>query len=354
MSKRSRIAIIGAGLSGLSLAHRLDGQHEIHLFDPQRQNGKDRSYGYFRVHPHPFEDAVSQRYQRISVYSNTRSVTCQPAARYERIDGAGLFERLWSGISGPLNSPLQMDIDDFDLCFDSSSRADAPEYWQVFAGGEYQLRGELDLDTAVLMDFRVRARQNEFLRFVYVLPLSKGRALVQVTYIVTPAQRASLNLEQSFLADLQAHMQHYFHIDLDECVRTEHGAIPLYLQPERSSACVNIGARAGWVRASTGYSFLETQRGVDAIVAAMSAGRLRSVRTRPAHLDRMDAVFLKAITRRADIAGEWFAAMFANADTNALVSFLAGTAGLGASARVAASILRSGYARDFLRETVSG
>jgi lycopene beta-cyclase len=353
MSKRHRIAILGAGLSGLSLAHRLSDQHEVSLFDPHRQDGADRSFGYFRVHAHPFERVVTQRYSNIAVYSDACSVVRSPAARYERIDGAALYRTLWAGTSATLFKPTQFDAGSFDLCFDSSPRWDAPEYWQVFVGGEFDIRGSLNPLTAVLMDFRNASPRNaDLLRFVYVLPLSAERALIQQTYIVTHAQRARLGLE-THEQELRAHMQRFFQVDVGARVRGENGAIPLYLKPETSNAFFNIGGRAAWVRASTGYSFLETQRAVDAIAANVAQGALKATRSRPKHLDRMDALFLRAVTHRAEIAGEWFTAMFAHANVNALVGFLAGTAGIGASAQVAASLLRSGYARDFLSEVWS-
>lgn len=125
--------------------------------------------------------------------------------------------------------------------------------YQAFVGQEWQLTAPHGLTQPILMDATVNQQQGY--RFVYTLPLTPERLLIEDThYINTPslAPRAARENIQAY-----AQQQGW---QLDRLLREEHGSLPitlsgdhrLFWQEQRGQPC--SGLRAGLFHATTGYS----------------------------------------------------------------------------------------------------
>jgi lycopene beta-cyclase len=343
------VALRGLGMAGLSMATQLRARLpalELKVCDPRQSYTHDRSFAYFAVHPHQFESAVSHRYPRVSVFARDAMVMLDlRTTPYCLIPADQLYQAAFAAIGSferVAQCPPEL------LCFDSRPPESPAALWQTFSGGEYQIqaRTPLALDCAVLMDFRIA--QAGAIRFVYLLPLTPERVLVQDTWISSSSVAPDFSASE---AALRAHLERYFDIDLGQCLRPECGAIPMAAKSETAqievtssldcaSFQVPIGARAGWLRAATGYSFLETQRGAAQLCDWYCAGAKGTppLRTRSRLSDHMDTLFLRALRHRPEQAADWFFALFKHAPTSALVRFLAGTANTREHAQVALSL----------------
>lgn len=116
-------------------------------------------------------------------------------------------------------------------------------------------------EQATFMDFSVEQRGNT--RFMYVLPISKTEALVEYTLFsedLLPAAEYE-NEIQIYLRNLGA--------DRYEITEKEQGSIPMTSYPfwkKNTKRVLNIGTAGGWTKASTGYTFKNSDKKSAALV----------------------------------------------------------------------------------------
>ncbi len=117
---------------------------------------------------------------------------------------------------------------------------------------------------ATLMDFNVSQQLGT--TFVYVLPLSKTKALVEYTLFTK-----SLLHDNAYNLALQQYIKEYLNIDEYQVTDDEYGVIPMTnINFERGQGnIVNIGTAGGQTKASSGYTFQFMQKQSRQIVQAL-------------------------------------------------------------------------------------
>ncbi|MBK6995530.1 MAG: lycopene cyclase [Lewinellaceae bacterium] len=121
-----------------------------------------------------------------------------------------------------------------------------------------------DPAAVTFMDYRLE--QHGETRFVYVLPFSETRALVEFT-VFSPA----LCPAEEYDAELCRYITEVLKIKDYAVEEEEFGVIPMTdspLSPKGEGRVINIGTAGGFVKASSGYAFLRTQRKIRAFVDA--------------------------------------------------------------------------------------
>ena len=199
---------------------------------------------------------------------------------------------------------------------------DGAVLWQSFYGHEIECDRPVFDDLCLdLMNFL--PADSIGIPFVYVLPVSPTRALVEVTVFgVNPLlpKDLALKLETAVaqrVGDASFRM-----------LRSEHGILPMGLRampknPDRSY--VRVGLMAGGARASTGYAFQRIQRWADACAKSVVAGFLPIQHAPDAAILRaMDHLFLNVLRTYPERAGSIFCTLFARADAARLIRFLSG------------------------------
>jgi lycopene beta-cyclase len=141
------------------------------------------------------------------------------------------------------------------------------EYWllQHFKGWIVETEEDtVDPASATLMDFRVSQAHGS--TFVYVLPFSERRALVEYTLF-----SKTLLPEKAYDAALKDYLQHHLHIKDYKVADREFGVIPMtnYAFPRRFGAVLHIGTAGGNTKASSGYTFRFIQKDAAGIVASL-------------------------------------------------------------------------------------
>ena len=128
-------------------------------------------------------------------------------------------------------------------------------------------------DTFRFMDFRIA--QDGQTQFVYVLPFAPDKALVEVTRFgaahITPVE--AQKILTAYIAD------HYGIYDLLE---KEHGCIPMSncaMESKALEGVINLGGRAGMIKASTGYAFRNMYEHARNIADQLEAQGTASVKT---------------------------------------------------------------------------
>lgn len=144
------------------------------------------------------------------------------------------------------------EVIDATLVVDSRGPTDAPQThtgYQKFVGLEVELTTPVDASTALLMDATVE--QHDAFRFVYLLPFSPTRALVEDTYFANSPDLDVAAIRERVLAWLAAKK-----IGVQSILREEHGVLPM---PWRQAPVLRQpplvgGYRGGWFHPATGYS----------------------------------------------------------------------------------------------------
>ena len=195
--------------------------------------------------------------------------------------------------------------------------------WQSFYGYEIDCsQAVFDPECADLMDFL--PANPERVAFIYVLPISRTRALVEFTVFgVAPLAADDL------AAELNAAIAQRVNGTDFTVLRTESGMLPMGLNHQNSVlaglglAYVQVGVSAGAARPATGYAFQRIQRWAAHCAQAIAGGRLPIGHTRdPALLRQMDRIFLNLIRRQPELAPQLFMTLFARADSQKVIRFL--------------------------------
>lgn len=218
----------------------------------------------------------------------------------------------------------------------------AVELQQRFLGVEVEVeRPVFDPGVATLMDFRVP--DDAAARFMYVLPYSATRALVEDTSLggapVASADRR---------AAIAAYLEEHWDAGTVSVGREERGALPMTTRPltaSPGSRVVAVGAAAGALRPSSGYAFVRTQLHVQAVARAAASGEAPPAsagRTRHRHLD---GLFLRALA--ADPAGfpAHLLGLARGVGAETFARFMTDASGLRDEAAVVTAMTRPGFLR---------
>ena len=228
------------------------------------------------------------------------------------------------------------------------SAADAPILWQSFLGQEIVCEAPVfDPACATLMDFVVD--DSGRIVFVYVLPFSSTRALIELT-VFAKVPVTSAELSAPLQEQIRARVRQHEHA----VVRTEQGILPmgLGLQTQTMQARhLQVGLMHGGARASTGYAFQRIQRWAKQGAVQLFSGKpLTGHRIDPPVIRWMDSLFLSLLRDRPDSAPGLFLSMFERSDPAALMRFLSDDA----SMRDLLSIVAALPARPFIRQISHG
>lgn len=193
---------------------------------------------------------------------------------------------------------------------------------QVFLGLEIETGHDaFDPACAGLMDGL--ADEADGVCFLYTLPLSRRRALVEWT-VFARRPLAPDTLRPALEAAMAARG-----LGSARILRTEGGVLPMGAAAAKpaDARIVKAGAGGGAVRAATGYAFQRIQRWAEACAAQITAGGA-PIGHPPEPVLRafMDKVFLKALARSPGRSADFFMALARHVPPAALVRFMSDAA----------------------------
>ena len=363
------VAIIGAGLAGLSLAVRLAEPPfaglRVLVLEPRTQYRRDRTWSYWSMQAHPFQPAVASSWKQWSVAATDRTVIRDaPGLHYESIPSDRLYQLALDRIHAAPHITLRQGVSVFAeedaegvhlrfggdtararLAFDTRPPASlgAHGLTQVFAGWEIETRDAVfDPSTVTLMDFR--CAQAGAAHFTYVLPSTPRRALVEDTWFAPfglppPDHRTAIH----------DYLRIRYGVTAFDIVFEERGALPMdpVFRPRSGRRLLPIGTAGGGTRPSTGYAFNAIQAQCDRIAANLLAERIPGpVRGRPGVVQLMDRVLLDMLDRQPELAAPLFASLFERCEPRTLVRFLNDRASM-------ADLLAVGLAMPFVPTTLA-
>ena len=386
-TRRVRIAVLGGGASGSLLVRALADAGvagSIVLVDDGSSPIDDRIWASWRaLHEGP-DPAVSRCWRRLAVATPRGELELGLRAhRYVAVRGRDLRAATDSALSqldGTRRTEHAVSLHEdgdhavvttdegllvADLVFDSLGLlpgvAEAPTASMSFEGWEIETdEPVIDDGRVLLMDFRephLHARRDADTRdvverddrrgrvdaaetvdgpggvaFVYTLPLSPTRALVEHTRFGARQSSAS--------PALSAYLDESIGAGRYRVARRECGVLPLRpsVARPRTAHCLSIGTEAGMVKASTGYGYGLMRRDAACLARELGDGLPPRGLRRRAHREVMDAVFLRLAAGDPAKLVESLDALFSRNSADLVLRFLDETATAREEARLVSSL----------------
>jgi len=259
--------IIGGGCAGLSLAYELEIHKKLDnktlaIIEPRLEYKKDKTWSFWKVSPHNFEDCVKKSWQNFSINipNKTKYLECNDYP-YQSIDSGLFYEKIINKLKQNKNISFFKDIKEVKLensfIFNSVSvlKVNEDNLWQHFFGVEIETKNNFFDDEIInLMDFD--CEQKSSVHFFYTLPYSKNKAMVETTWL----SKMNDVSQKDYDKQVKDYIENHLNLKDYKITYKEEGAIPLfYPSYEREKNKINIGTAGGMTRLSTGYTFLNIQ-----------------------------------------------------------------------------------------------
>ncbi len=259
--------IIGGGCAGLSLAYELEVHEKLKdktlaIIEPREEYKRDKTWSFWKVTPHNFEDCVKKNWENFSVNisGKTNYLECKNFP-YQSIDSGLFYEKIKNKLKKNENIFLFKNIEEVNkqnsLVFNSVPiiKKNYQNLWQHFCGVEIKTENDIfDEEIFNLMDFD--CEQRESVHFFYTLPYTKNRALVETTWL----SKINDNSQKDYENQINDYIKNNLKIKNYEITYKEEGAIPLFYPLNKNEKNkINIGTAGGMTRLSTGYTFLNIQ-----------------------------------------------------------------------------------------------
>jgi lycopene beta-cyclase len=359
MSRPLDLLILGGGCAGLSLARRLASLGErcpaVEVIERRSHYVNDRSWCFW-ARP---TDTATQRWRSFRVHWGSASVECHCGATpYQLLQSDQFYEAALGEIAANASVTLTLATDilgdvtrDGDVhrvqtsggmrrarwVIDTRPAGDPAEggavLWQSFLGWEIETEAPLfERAVADLMDFGSGPLASpDSIGFVYVLPLTDRRALIEPT-VFSRMPQSPAQLNAMMLAALAGRLDDTAYTVL----RREAGVLPMGLAPRAAartavpehtafsgSGHLSAGLGAGAARASTGYAFLRIQRWADACAARIAKGLAPCAQPPDRWVQRgMDHLFLSVLRNQPQWGPRIFFTLFTAVRTDRVIRFL--------------------------------
>ena len=356
MSDVFDLVILGGGCAGLSLSMALEAHGgrapRTLVIESRTEYRNDRTWCFWNDRSMVLPYQIQHHWQTMRVSHGGQSVALDCGATpYHMLAGEDFYACALASIDRQPNITLQMSTSvvseprfDGNLwTIDTSAGSllarnvvdtrppkavvsGGSSLWQSFYGMEIECKAAVFDDISLdLMNFLDPDPRH--VPFVYVLPVTPTRALIELT--VFGAQPLGPN---ALGAQLDTAVAKLVNGSPFEILRSEHGILPMGLyeapQPLHQSY-VRVGVMAGSARPSTGYSFQRIQLWADECASSLVQHRQPAPhRPDPLYLRLMDRIFLEVLRTDPIRGGAIFFSLFSHADTARVIRFLSGRGGV--------------------------
>ncbi|HEY1196253.1 lycopene cyclase family protein [Flavobacterium sp.] len=201
----------------------------------------------------------------------------------------------------------------------AESQTKYPVLQQHFVGWFVKSETEVfNPEEVTFMDFSVEQKENT--RFMYVLPTSPTEALLEYTLFSEKllSKDEYENEIQNYLKQLGIH--HY------QIIEKEQGSIPMTCYPfwnKNTKRVLNIGTAGGWTKASTGYTFKNSDKKSSDLVRFIEN---EEVKMKDFHQKNRfwfyDLLLLDILYRHNDLGGTIFSSLFKKGNPALIFKFL--------------------------------
>jgi lycopene beta-cyclase len=347
--------IVGGGAAGLSLAYHIAQEPQLAdkrvlIIEPDTKAQNDRTWSFWTDSPGLFDGIVAHEWRQIAFRSpGFEQVIDLGNYRYKTVNGLDFYRFVRNSLANnPQFTWVQAQVSNLTntrrigaratttageftarYAFDSRppdlEALKLPEkhryLFQHFVGWEVETGEDVfDPRTVEFMDFR--GEQHHEVRFMYVLPFTPRKALVEYTLF-----SEKILLKAEYEAAIREYLSNTLGLTAYQITAQEAGAIPMtdHPLPARVGENIfNIGTRGGRAKPSTGYAFKRIQQHSARLVAALAAtGHPPADSTGDKWQFRLfDALLLDIMKRRGELTRDIFRELFARNPVERIFRFL--------------------------------
>lgn len=319
---------------------------KILLVDKEKKTKNDRTWCFWETKPGPFESIIHRKWEDLWFHGKSWSqlLDIEPFS-YKMIRSSDYYQFIWKAldlnpnihfiqesvfqvIEKESNSIILTGSGEFSapIVFDSrppvlKKKPDHFYFLQHFLGWFIEMeRPVFQVKEPILMDFRVP--QKDLCRFMYVLPETPQRALVEYT-LFSP--------EVLPIEEYKTEIRNYLNINYPgeryQIKEEEFGIIPMYSEPvdlKKGSRVIPIGTAGGASKASTGYTFTRIQNHSTWIVQQFFNRSKRSLGAYPENpvFQWFDRVLLHVLKNDNALGAQVFQDLFSKNPPNRVLRFL--------------------------------
>lgn len=349
MGARVDIAILGAGLAGLQLAQRLTGNSvyrpRIALIGPVDERAQRVSFWQPQGIKAIYDNAVQQRWVSWQVRrGNHYHTQCARGHEYVSLDARALKSSLETALAGNIDrycdllvADVVVDTEGFRIPTETGDiyarqvidtrtpHIPLSTLRQQFVGVDITVPQGHGMTCPMLMDFDITPMQEGAVNFVYALPLTPKKLLVEATllsYLPAPVDAFHTSIGDWLSARLPTGATDLVWGGQEQATLPMGPVIPL------AADLVKCGIAGGASRGSTGYAFKGTEAQILALCEQQSRGEiLHQVQAYSRRARFMDAVFLEVARKQMSVLPDLFASMARSLSGDTFAQFMGDTGG---------------------------
>ena len=340
--------ICGGGASGLLLASKLISDtffsnKNVLLIEKDPKNLNDRTWCFWEKGKGELDHIVSKSWKSaIFKAKNFKTNFSTDPYTYKLIRGIDFYKNFnylktkqqnLTYLNTKINSidkrsnTVKTDKGDFigDFIFTSLLDFDKlinynkyPLLKQHFVGQLIKTKNEIfNPDEVTFMDFDIP--QKDSTRFMYVLPLSKSKALIEYT-LFSPKELD----KNEYISSIEQYMKN-LNPGNYKIIETEKGIIPMSaykFTSENTKNLLNIGTAGGWTKPSTGYTFLNTLNKTNLLVSYLKMNKPLNEFEKNSRFWFYDLLFLDVLNKHNDKGSQLFKKMFEKNKPETIFKFL--------------------------------
>ena len=323
--------IIGNGLAGLQLALGFSedpffDSYSIALIDPSTKTANDKTWSFWEEGKGKWDHIVEKSWNTALIKSNNVDLSLPlDGYQYKSIRSLEFYDTAKKQLTSKSNIHFILDhietIEDSEAlkAIGTNQTYVASHIFDSRIPNEYALlqsrytvihqhfKGWIietetdcfDPESFTMMDYRFQ--YNDSTSFIYVLPFSKTKALIEYTFF-TPF----ITEESVYDEAIKNYLKDELKLDY-KILETEIGNIPMTDFPfwnYNTKHITKIGTGGGWVKGSTGYSFKHTEKHVAKIIQNMKAGQTPSDQLFEKKFKFYDTIFLNVLKNENE-KGAW-------------------------------------------------
>jgi lycopene beta-cyclase len=333
------IAIIGGGSAGITLAAKLSKLSAV-VVEPKTPTERDCSWALWAsgAQKTQFKAAIKGSWQQWRVVDHHTEVLHSSekfhyislsAAKYmaqcesELVKGVDLIRAVAENIrpqgTGAAFSAAGQQYNTKRIYDSRPPKVSTDSLKQHFLGWDIRTKNPItNPKIATLMDFRVD--QSRGLHFIYVLPFSDRRLLIESTMI-------SKNLEDKewYRQAIQQWLEEQ-EIEVEEKLSEEIGVIPMQSLNPLTVKPGAIGAASGAVRLSSGYAFASIQAQISKLAEGISRGDFSVPVPISPFLNYMDKIFNGVLMAQPELGVTIMVRTAKSLDADGFARFMLGSA----------------------------
>jgi lycopene cyclase-like protein len=340
----------GTGLSALMTVYKMVksgkfNDKRILLIDENTKKTNDRTWCFWTKEEVIWEKSISKKWD-LALFANEnfrRDLDLKPY-QYNMVRGLDFYNQVFDLISKQENITflnqkvteieesenlilIQTDSESFSCSklFNSiynkqkvENQSRYPVLQQHFIG--WFIKSEqavFNPEQATFMDFSVEQKGNT--RFMYVLPTSKTDALIEYTLF------SHKHLEkQEYESEIKNYIQN-LGITNYEIMEKEQGSIPMTCYPFwkiNTKNVINIGTSGGWTKASTGYTFKNSDKKSSELVSFLQTETDFTKFHKKTKFWFYDLLLLDILDRKNELGSTIFSSMFKKGNPTLIFKFL--------------------------------